>query len=372
PIKESAYYGNSSEVISYGAYRLLEAKRILDIALYWEKVDLTQPKNKLENFLAQASVHKPGFIRLKGCGGKDKKVLIDIQNYSANKIQFTLGYKNCSIQSSAQLSTKLFGFENFELSFLDSYEIVLKGGKYRKRAKRILQKVVYFTNDFRWQLSGKEENPLFKTSASWARINEMRQLNMDFREGGYFFFNYETAAEFIQNLKGKTIKSIEPLGKQHYFASGNFLVNKSKVEQLQMGGFHLEHNAPREVYCSSNCQRLIFKNDKNIIEVAANFSNNGLQFDKECSYIRGKLQGVDYINYNEKRNRFFAEPESLANDSRILNYLVNDQRGKMEQLQLSDENGKLLTQQNLKCLLKPTNLEDLAQPKTPFDLIYLK
>ncbi|MCB0389830.1 MAG: hypothetical protein KDD58_00995 [Bdellovibrionales bacterium] len=347
-IKESAFYGSSSDVITYGAYRVLDVKRILEIALKWEKIDIEKLKDlKLDL--------KPGFNLIKSCGQGSKGAYLDLIKYESHFIEFDIGFENCSVQSNFSLSAKVYGFENFKI------ELIEVEGKIK------VNRVFYSTNNFNHLLTPNDKHPRFSNSGLTG-ISEKKMAEITLRTNGEYRFKYESNGKYEQEMLSENFRVKED-GEHYIFTEGNFIVDKAKVTNVILGGIKLTHKAPREVHLKRG--RHLFNNEKNRLSFFANFGMSGLEFAKDCGFLKGSLSNVSFNNGNEKRNRFFEEVEELKEETFIFDYIMNKGRD-AELVQINDKEGVLLKSQPAKCFIKNSNLSELAQPKIPFEYIFQK
>ncbi|MCB9024903.1 MAG: hypothetical protein H6625_01175 [Bdellovibrionaceae bacterium] len=355
-IKESAYYGNSADVIAYAAYRLLEPKRILDIALRIEKLDPNQAQ--LADF-----DNLPGFQIIKSCWSGKNEVLIDVLQNQPNYVSFKLKFVNCTLLSGWQVSTKVNGFESFQLYFDHNLE------KSNSKVKRKLSKVIYSTQGLSHVFKANSKHQRF-TETSKSQLQESRSLEIIRRPQGEYYFSYYSQGNFEQEMLSNSFRVMEPQGKHDFIADGNFIVDKRNVIKVVSGSLELNHLAKRSVFLKKGTERHIFDNEKNHLFLSAQWNQTGLVFDTECGFINGNLESVTFQNFNEKRNRFFDSLDEQDSSKITLNYLV--QKGSAPELiYVQDSQGKLLKSQPAKCYLKNDKLINLAQPKTPFEFIFL-
>jgi len=94
-----------------------------------------------------------------------------------------------------------------------------------------------------------------------------------------------------------------------------------------------------------------------------------LSFEKDCGFINGELQGISFRNDNQKRNQFFEKVDSqLGNKLSLFGEKV---KGSNPRLTLRSGD-KFEFKQEAKCYMNSNNLVNLSQPKTPFDLIFIR
>ncbi len=352
-IKESAYFGSSFEVSTYATYRLLEAKRIMDIALRWQTLDVSKDSK------ASGFDNNPGFELLKSCWGGKNDVYIDVLVNQPKQIEFVLDFDNCTSIGSFAISTKVYGKEHFKINFTTA---TVDG-----KLVRALSRIEYNTINFHHVFKANSKHPRFSQS-SYTDLFEDRKLTITRRDGGKFFFIYSADGDFNQNLVGRTLRALEPRGRHSYYADGNFEVEKSRAVKVKMGKVELIHSADREVLLTGGSKRSLFTNDNNKLNFLASIGEVGINFDKECSFIEGEIYDVDFENSNKNRNQFFQKLDGASTST--IDFSAEYNKGRdPEKVLLNGVKGYSVT---TKCLLKSTNLKTLAQPKSPFDLIFMR
>lgn len=350
-IQESAYNGSKLDVAIFSGLRLLEPHRVLSLAMVWQSAPSRINFKDL-----------PGYDLLKSCWGGRNDVYIDVLQDEPHLVEFVLNFDGCTSLASFEASTKLYGREFYTLHF----DTTIKGTEVQRG---ILKSLDYRTVNFSHEFKANNRNVRYRSS-SQARLHEKREMYLVRRRTGEYYFTYSSQGQFTQNLTSSSFRVIEENGYHNYFADGNFMINRNRVTDIRHASIELEHFAPRAVYLRSGSKRHIFTNEKNKIEFRAAIGESGVNFDKSCGYINGNLESVEYTNHNQRRNQFFESfDQSLGDHLSLRGEIV---KGSHNKIVLHKDDG-VLTEIPAKCYLDSTlNLSKLAQPKTPFDLLFLK
>jgi hypothetical protein len=258
------------------------------------------------------------------------------------------------------LSTKIFGREYSKIQFAVSEDA-------NDKSRRLyLESVDYRTLNFRHLFKANDKNLRF-SSSSTAELSEERSLRIQLRSNSEYYYSYFSEGKFHQNLNSKSFKVIEDQGRHNYFVEGNFFVQRNKVVGTKHTKIELEHASPRQVSLRSGSQRQLFINDRNRLFLKAENSDLPLNFERECGFINGELQNIYFKNDNQKRNQFFEKVDSQLSEKLML---VGERiKGSNPRVTLRSGT-KFELKREAKCYMNSSNLVNLSQPKTPFDLIF--
>jgi hypothetical protein len=350
-IKESAYLGSKYDLSLYASYKILDVKRVFDIPL-----SLLRSKKTIE------FDQIPGFELLKKCRNRNSGISIDVLKNTPDYLEFVLSLNDCSTSGSVELSHKISGREFFRVYFETD-------NKNNNIFRKSIEKIEYNTFSLIQNLKANEKNQLFRPSSE-AEIFENRGITIRKRSENEYNFLYESKAETNQSLVSKSFKVDELLGSHNYFAEGIFNLKGNKVTQMSHVNMELRHKSKREVYLKGRSGRHLFTNDDNQLLLMAKIQETS-EFDKMCSFIKGKLDISRFENKNQKRNRFHLKSDNDSENSIKLDF-TNNKGTPPEDIYFLNDKNQVKKLGKSKCLLDASSFYKSLTPKTPLDLFFIR